>query len=363
MIVLLGPIFTEEILHKHTATSPAASLWCSIFAQNLAKFKNLFCISAVNSSMFPKGSLVVNGYIYDKPVPTKMVPYVGLPFLRHFLINRNIKNQLKLLLATNHINYCITYNTTLNNIKAAEFLKTKGVQWVSIYADADTDKQLVSNADFHVYFSFDSFKRSIYKNKIHFEGGIYRKVADKYTENNTKIFLYTGVIRKENGVDLMLDAFKMLEDKDAVLKICGKGNYEGFIDKVAADSRVKFYGLVDNTALLKLYMEASFFLNPRLSCYEENNNNFPSKLLDYLSYAKPIISTKTKGINPTLYNYLYILSNEDALSLSLLMNQLLQLKLNDKKDLYLKIKQFANNDYSWSNRVDQFWYWLNSCNK
>lgn len=361
MIVFLAPIFTEEILHKHPATSPAASLWCSVFAQNLTNFTSVFCLSAVNSSMFPKGPLVISGYDYSKPVPTKMVPYKGLPFLRNFLINRNIKKELNQLLSNNTIEYCITYNTIRKNIKAAGYLQKKGIPWISIYADADNDMQLTSNADFHVYFSFDSYNRSIYKNKMNFEGAVYRAVADIYLENNNKIFLYTGVIRKENGVDLMLDAFKLLDDQDAVLKICGKGVYEGFLEKVNSDSRIKYLGMVNQDELTELYEESSFFINPRLSNYEENNNNFPSKLLDYLSYAKPIISTKTKGINPIYYNYLNVLKEENAKSLSELMREVILLTPKDKKELYFKIKEFANQTYSWSHRVNQFWSWLNNC--
>ena len=358
MIVFLAPIFTERILHKHPATSPAASLWCSVFAQNLANFKSVYCLSAVNSSMFPKGSLVISGYDYSKPVPTKMVPYIGLPFLRNFLINRNIKKELHHLLSSSTIDYCITYNTIPKNIKAAEYLQKKGVPWISIYADADTDMQLTSNADFHVYFSFDSYNRSIYKNKINFEGAIYRSVSDVYIENNNKIFLYTGVIRKENGVDLMLDAFKMLDNKEAVLKICGKGNYDGFIEKVNADSRIHFYGLVDDKTLISLYEEASFFINPRLSFFEENNNNFPSKLLDYLSYAKPIITTHTAGINPVYLEYMYVLNNENENDLSELMSKILILNTDEKLKLHIKIKKFANEIYSWKNRVMELWKWL-----
>ncbi|MDB0025801.1 glycosyltransferase [Polaribacter sp.] len=359
MVVFLGPIFTDEILFKHTKTSPAASIWCSFFAKNLDKKTEVFCLSAVNSSMFPIGALFVNGYEYNNPVETKMVSYLGLPYLRTYLKNKKIKKILNLYLKKGNLSHVITYNTSPQNIIAAEFLKSKGVKWVSIYADADTDKQLISNADYHLYFSYSSFLRSKYKNKINYEGSIYKDLPSNFKENHNKIFLYTGAIRKENGVELMMDAFKLIEDKNAKLIICGSGSYDGFIKKTNSDSRIKFLGLVDKNKLNSLYTEASFYLNPRLSCYEENNNNFPSKLLDYLSYGKPIISTKTGGINPCFYPYLFLLDKENKHDLCSLMNDVLLKTSEDKKDLFNKIKEFSENSNSWDSKVTQIWNWIN----
>lgn len=361
MIIFLAPIFTEDILHRHPATSPAASLWCSLFAQHLNKFESVVGLSAVNSSMFPKGSLLINGYTYNNPVQTKMVPYIGLPLLRNLIISRNIKKEINLLIASYSISYVITYNTSSINIETAQYLQQKGIKWISIYADADTDKELISSADYHIYFSHESFQRSLYRNKINFEGAVYKKVPDIFIENNNKIFLYTGVIRKENGVDLMLDAFKSIGDSDAVLKICGKGSYAGFIEKVNSDPRIKFYGLVDNKMLTSLYEEASYFINPRLSCFEENNNNFPSKLLDYLSYGKPIITTHTKGINPIYFDFMYVFNNENTNDLSKLMSKMLLLNSVSKNELHFKIRKFANETYTWSKRVQELWMWLENC--
>lgn len=358
MILFLAPIFTEQILKNHRATSPAASLWCSTFAKNLNKYEDVHCLSAVNNYIFPIGELFVDGYSYCDPVPTKMVNYISLPMLRYYIINKNIIHEIDVIMNHHKINYVITYNTTYINVNIAQYLQNRGVRWISIYADANNDKQLLSKADYHLYFSNESFRRSNYKNKLNFEGAIYKNVQDVFIENDNKVFLYTGVIRKENGVDLMLDAFKTLGDKDAILKICGKGNYTGFLAKVKSDSRIHYLEMVDNEELIKLYEEASYYLNPRLSEYIENANNFPSKILDYLSYAKPIISTKTKGINPIYYNYLYLLEKENISGLSDMMRQMLNLTLEEKRDLYQKIKKFANQTHSWNIRINELWSWL-----
>ena len=157
----------------------------------------------------------------------------------------------------------------------------------------------------------------------------------------------------------MMDAFKLIKDKDAKLIICGSGIYDGFVKKTNSDTRINFLGLVDENKLNSLYSEASFYLNPRLTCHEENNNNFPSKLLDYLSYGKPIISTKTGGINPTLYPYLFLLEKENKYNLSKLMSDLLMKTFEEKKDLFNQIKEYSENSNSWDNKVTQIWNWIN----
>ncbi len=338
----------------HKATSPAASEWCSKFAENLSRFDDVFCINAVNNSMFPKGKFYVKGYRYNKSVPVKTIPYLSMPFIRKNMIIKGMKNAVDELIKQNKVTHLITYNTTSQNMALGQYLKNKGIFWINIYADADNDKQLISDADYHIYFSYNSYLNSKYENKINFEGGVYKPVED-FSESNKKIFLYTGKIRKENGVELMINAFKMLNDNDVRLIITGNGNYEGFLSSVSSDDRIEYKGLVRKEELESLYREATVLLNPRLSIYEENNNNFPSKLLEYLSYGKPIITTKTKGINPIYLDYMYILENENPLELSKLMNETKRIPMNEKTFLYNKIKHFSNDLYSWNNRINELW--------
>lgn len=358
MILLIAPVFDEYILKKYPATSAAASLWSNVLASNLSKYFDVLCVTAINNSLYPKGYLKINRISRNEPLKRVFVSYISLPFLRKHLIVKNIKDEIASFEAD--IDLVITYNATNINIEVGNYLKSRGVKWLMLYADANTDNQLISHADLNVYFSYSSYLRSICKYKFQFEGGVYNELTTSYTKTSNKIFLYTGIIRIENGVDLLIDAFKLINDLDAELVICGPGDYSTFKAKIEKDCRIKFLGLVNPSHLQKLYQEATCFLNPRLSSFEENKNNFPSKLLDYMAWGKPIISTFTDGINPIYKDYLLVPEVETSESISKLMVKVLQMTEDEKITRFNEIKKFVNEKYSFSNRVNDLLEWIKS---
>ena len=68
------------------------------------------------------------------------------------------------------------------------------------------------------------------------------------------------------------------------------------------------------------------FANPRPSAFVPNKLNYPSKLLHYLSYGRPVLSTFTDGLSPDYKDVLIPIEQEseeglvDAIRHALLMN-------------------------------------------
>jgi len=58
------------------------------------------------------------------------------------------------------------------------------------------------------------------------EGGNLDNERDSRLRGNDMVFLYVGQIEKHKGVDLLLDAFSELKDKNSQLWIVGDGNNE-----------------------------------------------------------------------------------------------------------------------------------------
>jgi len=52
---------------------------------------------------------------------------------------------------------------------------------------------------------------------------------------------------------------------------------------------------------------AWIYVNPRSLAEESVQNTFPSKILEYLRYGKPILSTKTSGIGSKYDNFYFII--------------------------------------------------------
>lgn len=357
MIIYIGPNFSETIIRNYRATSPAAAQWSGNFLKYLAKNHSIRSVFYINNFLFPKGKLCIKKKRFFHHVDSITVTSVGLPCIRERLIVKNVIAELETDISD--IKLIITYNSSSINLKIGDYFKSKGVKWLMIYADADKSSQQSSNADFNVFFSYYDYLNSSLINKFQFEGGIYNKINFEYTPTRDKIFLYTGVVRRENGLELMIESFKRTSDPFSQLIICGRGMYSGFNKSICKDKRIKYLGLVSYDQLLSLYREAFCFVNPRLSKYEENNHNFPSKLLDYFSYGKPIISTMTKGINPIYLEYMFVPKKENEIEFMNVFNQVIELTEFDRNRIFFKMKHFVNELYSFERRVNDFVDWLN----
>ena len=94
---------------------------------------------------------------------------------------------------------------------------------------------------------------------------------------------------------LLLNAFRLLRRDDCELWICGKGDNSNLRDAVKIDPRIKYIGLLPRDELAERMNKADIFVNPRPSNIPGNERNFPSKLLEYLGYLKPIVSTMAQA--------------------------------------------------------------------
>ncbi|MGC3999847.1 MAG: glycosyltransferase [Anaeromyxobacter sp.] len=101
---------------------------------------------------------------------------------------------------------------------------------------------------------------------------------------------------------------------------CGKGHNELVGRAVARDSRIRFFGLVPEAELERLAGLATAFLNPRPPELTASAHNFPSKVLEYLSYGHPVVSTWTPGLSPE-YRDVLVLTDARAEDLALRMRE------------------------------------------
>ncbi len=133
------------------------------------------------------------------------------------------------------------------------------------------------------------------------EGGIDRKLYDSFTYKPHEVgapikIMYSGLLNHVTGVDLLLDAMKKIQRKDIRLQISGKGGLEELIRKAAReDERIVYLGHLPYEEYIQCLQAADVLVNPRNMDLPENQNNFPSKIMDYLAAGKLIISTRFAG--------------------------------------------------------------------
>jgi len=358
-IIWLQSIFSEDFVKKSAAVSPAANIWQHLFIKSLKKLKiECFCIGHKYEPAFPRGPFFVKTFKKDlaKDIKNNSFNYINLPYFRNFYLKKNYLHYLK------NFNFkkgdiILTYNDSFLSDIASKLKNNFNIPWISIVADLKEPK----DSSGYVYVNWNYYKKNKDKyNKIHIDGGINsRSVNPNLKKNKNKIILYAGTIGGHAGVSYLIEAFNEVKVDNLELWLCGKGKYNEIQKFMYKNKSIKFLGYVSKKRLEKLCDEADIFVNPRPSI--GNETNFPSKILFYLSFKKPIISTRS-GLNPKYNKVLYLLRNEKIQTLADKLKQVVLLKQKQKKLLQNKIMLF-NKLNSWDIHAKRFILWYNKISK
>lgn len=148
--------------------------------------------------------------------------------------------------------------------------------------------------------------------------------------------LYAGELSKTIGIDLLLDAFSLLdEDKMYILHICGKGDAEEDIKKLRKDNII-YHGFLNKNDMNKLEKIIDIYINPRTNNGDYVKYSFPSKNLEYLKTGKPVIAFKLDGIPDEYDKYLNYPSEETPESIK---NKIIEVSNRNVNTVYDKMKQ------------------------
>lgn len=165
--------------------------------------------------------------------------------------------------------------------------------------------------------------------------------------------VYTGALTNVTGVDLLLRGFIKNKDPQFRLIICGQGHeLEELIKKVQEkDKRVIFKGYVERKEYLEILNKGHILVNPRNMDFLQNQNNFPSKILEYLASGRSIVSTKFPGYEKYAEYINFVESTPDEIIKGI------EVTASDIETaaagIYLRNRKFAKLQ-TWENNVAMF---------
>lgn len=135
-----------------------------------------------------------------------------------------------------------------------------------------------------------------------------------------KKIAYAGKLMESFGLKNLVEAFKLLDDENASLEICGGGELKDYVIKESqADRRIHYHGLLSAQAAAELMGNVDVLVNPRLNDSEYTRYSFPSKNIEYLMSGKVVVAYMLDGI-PEEYRDFFIVPQDaspEALSRSL----------------------------------------------
>lgn len=368
----LEGIFDEDAVKSFSTISPAANFWQRGFVEALHKLgHNVDVIGYPVERVWPFGRLIIRGgqASLSPGLTGKVVGYVNLPFLRDAVQYNNLLGAVKSHLFTSKhkpdyqiIWSCLEKSTDETPaIRIAKYIRKKfGIPWICIVADGAAPP----GADGYVYLTWSYYQSDDAPGpSIHIDGGIpdIKCASDKnlsvYDSARVKSLMYMGDLGQHGGVSQLARAFNKLSDKDIQLWICGRGNNSELVHFAEVDQRIKIKGFVDEAELSELADAAFAFVNPRPNSFTPNKLNYPSKLLHYLAYGKPITSTFTDGVSPDYADVLIPIHEDSEDRLGEVIHSVLNMEAKEYDDMRDRIENF-NRTHTWTYQVNRFVSWL-----
>lgn len=122
------------------------------------------------------------------------------------------------------------------------------------------------------------------------------------SEPDIKRILYVGRLTPEKGIEVLIDAFKLIKDDKAVLSITGDINSsyaENLISKVPEKikNRINFIGFKNQKEVKRLFHKSLFFIVPSV-CYE----NQPNVVLEGMACERPVLVSKLGSLSEMVSN-------------------------------------------------------------
>lgn len=219
----------------------------------------------------------------------------------------------------------------------------------SLYRQKYFEKK-ISKVDGFVFLT-KSMNTHINKNKVPYcvvEGIANSKF--KYIDNHNisqRIVLYSGSLQYKYGLRELINIAKDYSNANynCEFHFYGRGEAENEIISLSeTNKKIKYFGCADRPTLHVAQQNAFVLINPRTGNDEFTKFSFPSKNLEYLLAARPVICYKLEGI-PDEYDSVFIYPDGDGeYYLRKKIDEVLSLSDDKAKEIGLEGKAFAINE-------------------
>jgi glycosyltransferase involved in cell wall biosynthesis len=308
------------------------------------------------------------GQIFPGHIQGHGLPYLNLPKVRNWFLARQYQQALERLLADKQVDLVVSYNAEAYvTAPIAKVLSKSPLPWAAIIADLPKlnprrflGHSKVEDANGRIYLSWKNFNEyGDHQKDIYLEGGVHQQIGQTQKEvSEIKRIAYFGGITALGGIDLFLEASNLLPGPGYEFHIVGVGDITRLRDYLKSDSRIVYHGPLSQVELIKLGQQMNIFVNPRPSKLSENN--FPSKILTYLGFGKPVISTFGYGISPDYKNILVGIDEETAPALAAAIEEVAQWDQEQLNQYQIKVHTFVRESKAWNIQAKRMLSWFES---
>lgn len=265
---------------------------------------------------------------------SKMDPQVyyadilGFPFLNVWACKRSCKKFLRTRCKTKKFDAIVFYNMRLENAPVALWAKKKfNIPIFLQYEDGLTKDAHVNGLKRYLYSRME--KRTLPELDGAFlvtsmlkvpcpslvvRGAIRNRICKSTMQHEKPILLFSSTLDRQRGIEVLLEALQFTKE-DFSLVISGRGELEECAT-ACKDQRVDYKGYVRYEEYQKLLEQADICINAQLAHAEFGNVSFPSKIYEYLSYGKLVVSSDVADAKSAIGDFCFIYEMDDPRKLA-----------------------------------------------
>jgi glycosyltransferase involved in cell wall biosynthesis len=167
------------------------------------------------------------------------------------------------------------------------------------------------------------------------------------SKDDTFNITYTGKLSHTYGLDLLLETFRQANRSNWRLLISGWGELEDAVrDFARNNSQVEYFGFLNAAELSELRQRADVFINPKLTSAFTSSLAFPSKIVEYLSTGKPVVSTDLPIFDHEFRQHLIIAQSDSPEELIRCLDQIMSWDDHQRESWRLQTLRFLNEELS-----------------
>lgn len=188
---------------------------------------------------------------------------------------------------------------------------------------------------------------------VRVEGGVGPQYIEKLSDRkkrDPKVFtiFYAGRLSQLHGTDLLLEAFKKLQDRHYRLIVAGNGPLSDRVMKESLnDDRVRFLGYVPMEDLLPYMRSADLFVSLWRTNVPGAINFYPSKIIDCLATGTPLITTCCAHTEEEFGSFSFLLKEETPEALASLIEEIEQSEHKSLDEIGQKAREYVIRNKTW----------------
>ena len=374
-ILWVGPFFGQKAIQDKRAPNLAAMKWSAGLLRGLASCGcELRVIDHCTEQRWPAGKVFWqdgNPKWFQDWLPCVSIPYLNVMGVKDWWLSLAYARATKRVVGEWRPDVLLAYNSLhAFNVAAMRVATKMGVTCIPIILDGDDPRRdcwrklLRDNrfADGVVFLSWWMYKN--YPKQgiplLHMDGGADAFKGDPPSAHESGkpfMLVHTGALDYWRGLEFMKKVVRVCKRQDVRFVLCGKCDKEKMWTEFGNDPRMEVKGLVSETEMDMICRDADVFLSVRTPGLGDNIVNYPSKIPNYLSWGKPIVSTWNDSFSPDYRSVLEV-SDDTPEGFAALIDKVLTWDADAKQKKFRTIRTWFEDRKSWGRQSMRLVEWL-----